>query len=119
MQQQQQLIDQVSSFRDQLEESGFLYRDADGNYQKVEDWNGHQQLVESKKKEKAYVEQIQKENQQLNQFQPDPNRRRAMNQLEVIEQFNQNKENDLAQSMVIVNKDDSFDQLINKDDEEP
>ena len=95
--------DQVNSqILPQLLASSLLKTDAQGDITQVMSWEEHQQLALEKQQEEARAQQLQQHNQQLEQHVPHQERRRAMNQLEAIEDFITNKDTGLSQSVVLV-----------------
>ena len=95
--------DQVNSqILPQLLASSLLKTDAQGDITQVMSWEEHQQLALEKQQEEVRAQQLQQHNQQLEQHVPHQERRRAMNQLEAIEDFITNKDTGLSQSVVLV-----------------
>jgi len=70
-----------------------LKHDEKGDFFAVDNWEEHQQLMQQRQQEQADEQNVRQQNQQLQQHQPHQDRRRAGNQLEAIEDFNQNQHN--------------------------
>ena len=92
-------LDELRAGRDQfanaeaavqnLQANGMV-RFLEGNQiQPVQSWEENQQLLQQMAEDQALAERIAQENQQLQQNTPHRERRRAGNQLEAIEEWNQ------------------------------
>ena len=75
-----------------LSNNGIVYTDANGGVKINDTFEQIQQSKRQRQEEQKLGEQLAEENQQLGQHIPHQERRRAGNQLEAIEQWNQDRE---------------------------
>ena len=85
-----------------LKSSGLLQQTGDGRYHVPGSWEEHQQMLKMQKEEENIAQQLHQASKQQLNFQPHEDRRKATNQLEAIQTYNDAKSTGLRESVVLL-----------------